>query len=69
MYPSPMLSGIAYLIGRARQRTRAALDGNPESGALTLEWIVITFILVGAAAGALTWFGVKITDWENKVGS
>jgi hypothetical protein len=69
MYPSPMLSGIAYLIGRARQRTRAALDGNPESGALTLEWIVIAFVIVAAAAGAAVWFGTAISGWENKVGT
>ena len=31
----------SYLFDRARCRARAALDGHPESGALSLEWIVI----------------------------
>jgi hypothetical protein len=69
MYSDPMLNAIAYMIGRVRQRTRAGLDGNPESGALTLEWIVIAFILVGAAVLAATWFKGAITGWENKVGT
>lgn len=45
----------SYLLDRARSRARAALDGNPESGALSLEWIVIAVAVAGAAAavGAL----------------
>ncbi len=45
----------SYLFDRARCRARAALDGNPESGALSLEWIVIAVAVAGAAAavGAL----------------
>ena len=45
----------SYLFDRARSRARAALDGNPESGALSLEWIVIAVAVAGAAAavGAL----------------
>jgi hypothetical protein len=68
MYPDPVWSGVTYLIGRARQRARAALDGNPESGALTLEWIVIAFVLVAAAAGTAAWLTGKIGSLENKVG-
>ncbi|MGO8887569.1 MAG: hypothetical protein ACLPUO_13275 [Streptosporangiaceae bacterium] len=48
----PMLQMVRYLFGRARCRARAALDGQPESGALTLEWIVIAGILVVAAGVA-----------------
>ena len=46
----PMWLAVRYLLDRAYCRARAALDGNPESGALTLEWLVIAGILVGAAA-------------------
>lgn len=67
MYPDPLWSYLTYLYGRARQRARAALDGNPESGALTLEWIVIAGILVALAVGATAFFGQKITEWEGKV--
>ena len=48
----PMWLAVRYLLDRAYCRARAALDGNPESGALTLEWLVIAGILVGAAARA-----------------
>jgi hypothetical protein len=57
----------SYLLGRARQRARSALDGHPESGALTLEWIVIAGILVAVAVGATVFFKSKITEWEAQV--
>ena len=69
MYPDPVWMSVSYLIRRARQRVRGALDGHPESGALTLEWLVIAFVIVAAAAGAAAWFATKIGHWENKVGS
>jgi hypothetical protein len=53
---------------RVRQRARAARSGNPESGALTLEWIVIAFVLVAAAAGTAAWLATKISSLEGKVG-
>ena len=45
----------SYLFDRARSRARAARGGHPESGALSLEWIVIAVAVAGAAAavGAL----------------
>ena len=57
----------SYLAGRARQRARSALDGNPESGALSLEWIVIAGIVVIAAVAAGAFFTSRITTWENKI--
>jgi hypothetical protein len=68
MFTDPTWLGITYLIGRLRQRTRAALDGNPESGALTLEWIVIAFVLVAAAAGTAAWLTGKLGHLEGQVG-
>ena len=47
----PMWMAVRYLLDLARCRARAALDGHPESGALTLEWLVIAAILVAAAGG------------------
>jgi hypothetical protein len=52
----PLLQMVCYLFDRARCRARAALDGHPESGALTLEWIVIAGILVVAAGAAAVIF-------------
>lgn len=67
MNPDPLWLFVTLLYGQARQRIRAALDGDPQSGALSLEWIVIASILVAAAAGAAIFFKSKISEWENKV--
>jgi hypothetical protein len=63
----PLWLAVSYLLGRARQRARAALDGHPESGALTLEWLVIAGILVAAAIVAGAFLTTKIKQWESKV--
>jgi hypothetical protein len=49
-----MWLAVSCLVDRARRRARTALDGNPESGALSLEWILIAVAVVGAAALAGT---------------
>jgi hypothetical protein len=56
-----------YLMDRARCRARAALDGNPESGALTLEWLVIAGILVAAAGATAAWLTGAIGGFEGKI--
>ncbi len=64
---NPLWFAICYLIGRARCRARAALNGDPESGAITLEWIVIAGILVAAAVAAGVFFVGKIKSYESKI--
>jgi len=64
---NPLWTAACYLQSRARCRARAALDGNPESGALTLEWIVIAGLLVAAAITAAGLFGKAITTWASKL--
>ncbi|MGD0373542.1 MAG: hypothetical protein ABSB01_02995 [Streptosporangiaceae bacterium] len=49
---NPMWLAFSYLIDRARARARAAMAGNPESGALSLEWVVIAVLVAGAATAA-----------------
>jgi hypothetical protein len=63
----PLWITVMYLFGRARSRTRSALNGNPESGALTLEWLVIAGVLVIAATGLTVWLTGKVKQWEGKV--
>jgi hypothetical protein len=65
--PSPFLLYASYLIARARQRARSAGAGHPESGALSLEWIVIAGILVVAAVAAGAFFTSQISSWESKI--
>jgi hypothetical protein len=67
MYPDPLWLCVTYLYGRIRQRTRTALDGNPESGALSLEWIVIAALLVTAAVLVGGFLTVLIKSWNNKI--
>ena len=63
----PMWLAVSYLLGQARRRARAALDGHPESGALTLEWLVIAGILVAAAGITAVFLRGKIREWEGKI--
>jgi hypothetical protein len=63
----PMWLALIYLRDRARSRARAALNGDPESGALTLEWIVIAGILVLAAIAAGAFFTSVISKYESKI--
>ena len=44
-----MLLLASCLFDRARSRARAAVNGSPESGALSLEWILIAVAIVAAA--------------------
>jgi hypothetical protein len=64
---NPLWFAVIYLVDRARSRARAARAGHPESGALTLEWIVIAMILLGAATVAGVFFVGKIHQAENKI--
>jgi hypothetical protein len=67
MSPDPLLLAVTLLLGRARQRARAALQEDPEAGAISLEWIVIAGILVAAATAAGVFFFAKLKHWEAKV--
>ena len=63
----PMWLAARYLLACACRRARKALDGHPESGALTLEWLVIAGILVAAATVTAVFLHAKIAEWESKV--
>jgi hypothetical protein len=64
---NPLWFAVIYLVDRARWRARAARAGDPQSGAITLEWIVIAGILVLAAVAAGAFFVNKIHAYESKV--
>ncbi len=65
--PSPLWTVVSYLLCRARARAAAAAGGQAESGAITLEWIVIAGILVVAAVAAGVFFTGEITKYEGKI--
>jgi hypothetical protein len=64
---NPLWFAISYLLDQARRRARAARAGDPQSGAITLEWIVIAGILVAAAVAAGVFFVGKIKQYESKI--
>jgi hypothetical protein len=64
---SPLWTIVSYLVLRARARASAAARGRPESGAITLEWIVIAGILVVAAVAAGIVFTNDIKKYEAKI--
>ena len=50
------------------QGLAAARAGHPESGAVTLEWIVIAGILVAAALAAGIMFNNAVSKFASKLG-
>jgi hypothetical protein len=64
---NPLWFTVIYLVDRARWRARSARAGHPESGAITLEWIVIAGILVLAAVTAGAFFVGRIHQYEHKI--
>ncbi len=64
---TPLTTALGYLLSVARRRARAALGGHPESGAITLEWIVIAGILFAAAVAASTLFYDAVKTYMAKI--
>jgi hypothetical protein len=64
---SSMTTALGYLLSVVRRRGRAALGGHPESGAITLEWIVIAGILFAAAVAASTLFYHAVKTYMAKI--
>jgi hypothetical protein len=63
----PMWLAVRYLLERAACRARAALRGEPESGALSLEWIVIAVAVVAAAGVAAVLFTRAVRHEAGKL--
>ena len=64
---NPLWLASRYLFDRALTRARAALNGDPESGALTLEWIIIASVIAVAAVGAGAFFVTEVTKYRSKL--
>jgi hypothetical protein len=65
MNPTLLVARLLWYKGLAR--VRVVLADDREAGAITLEWIVITGILVAAAIAAGAFFISKITEYEGKI--
>ncbi len=55
------------LMTRVRARITAAKSGDPESGALSLEWVAIAIVLVTAALALATFLAGKLGALESLI--
>ncbi|HXZ65905.1 MAG TPA: hypothetical protein VEH05_14275 [Streptosporangiaceae bacterium] len=60
-------AAVRYLVGRLQARIGALSGNGPESGALTLEWIIIAAAIALAAVGAVAFFATEVTKYTNQL--
>jgi hypothetical protein len=66
----PTYQGITRVrdfMARVRARVAAVTSGDPESGALTLEWVAIAIVLVAAALAVATFLSGKLGTLESLI--
>lgn len=61
--------GARYLMARARSTIDAVKSSDPESGALSLEWVAIAIVLVAAALALATFLAGKLGTLESLIPS
>jgi hypothetical protein len=57
----------SYLITQLRARVAAIRSGDPEAGALSLEWVAIAIVLVTAALALATFLAGKLGALESLI--
>jgi hypothetical protein len=58
---------LTYLTDRVSGRIQAVREGDPESGAVTLEWIIIAVALAVIAATATGLFVASVNKQTSKL--
>ncbi len=58
---------MRFMLDRIQCRARAALNGDPECGALTIEWIVIAVSVALAAGIAYGLFKASVQKEANQL--
>ena len=66
MQTDPSVSALHHLITRLRIRI-AAVRGDHELGALSLEWVAIAIVLVAAALALAAFLTGKLGDLEKLI--
>ena len=66
MQPDPAVLAAYHLITRLRTRI-TAVRGEPELGALSLEWVAIAIVLVAAALALASFLTGKLGDLEKLI--
>jgi hypothetical protein len=67
MYNTPAWMAVRYLASVAQARVRAVRDGDPQSGALSLEWLIIAGVIAAAAIAVGIIFTTKVNDYANNL--
>ena len=62
---NPAVNAIRYLGCQLRMRLEAVRSGEPERGALSLEWVAIAIVLVAAALALATFLTGKLGALEQ----
>ena len=67
MQTDPRVIAVRYLMTQLRARIAAVSSGDPESGALSLEWVAIAIVLVTAALALATFLAGKLGALESLI--
>jgi hypothetical protein len=67
MQTDPRVITAQYLMTQVRARIAAVKSGDPESGALSLEWVAIAIVLVTAALALATFLAGKLGTLESLI--
>jgi hypothetical protein len=67
MKTNPQLIAMRYLVTQLRARVAAIRSGDPEAGALSLEWVAIAIVLVTAALALATFLAGKLGALESLI--
>ena len=67
MQTDPRVIAVRYLMTQLRARIGAVSSGDPESGALSLEWVAIAIVLVTAALALATFLAGKLGALESLI--
>jgi hypothetical protein len=67
MHTDPQVIAVRYLMTRLRARVAAVRSGDPEAGALSLEWVAIAIVLITAALALATFLAGKLGALESLI--
>jgi hypothetical protein len=66
---SRAIRALHHLMSQVRARIAAMRSSDPESGALSLEWVAIAIVLVAAALALATFLAGKLGALESLIPS
>jgi len=67
MQTDPRVIAARQLMRQVRGRIAAVKSSDPESGALSLEWVAIAIVLVAAALALATFLAGKLGALESLI--